>query len=121
MSDNVINMAAYSASEPTPGLYRARLVRGGVFGAIRIWHGPPNDPVTGEELDRSHRWQCTLNESLVNIDRFWPACGKEPVDQAEYDRLVKQYQWAQNNAPDSAYANLHMKLDPLSRKNPLPQ
>ena len=33
---------------PVAGYYRARLVSGGVRGGVRLFYGPPKDPVTGE-------------------------------------------------------------------------
>lgn len=112
--------AGHDVSTPTAGLYRFKLRSGGVFGAVRIWHGPPHDPVTGEELDRGWRWQATFNDEQIDIDRVWPACGRTPIDQREYDRLTKQSSWAQQNAPDSAYADHRKKVDRLSLDTPLP-
>jgi len=40
------------------GYYLIRLDRARrVSVPVRVWYGPPNDPETGEPLDRSHRWQ----------------------------------------------------------------
>lgn len=107
-------------STPTAGLYRYRLRSGAIYGAVRIWHGPPLDPVTGEELDRGWRWQATFNGEYIDLERVWPACGRMPIDQAEYDRLTRQAEWARDAAPDSAYADHRKKIDRLSLDTPLP-
>lgn len=107
-------------STPTAGFYRMRLRSGGVYGAVRIWHGPPHDPVTGEEMDRSWRWQATFDGRDIDLDRVWPACGKEPVPESEYTRLLMQATWARENAPESAYADHRQKIDRLSKSTPLP-
>ena len=97
-----------------------KLTSGGVYGAVRIWHGQPPDPVTGELLDRSLRWQATFNGNPIDIDRVWPACGREPIDLKEAKRLIEQAEWAKECAPDSAYATPRARIDRLSRKTPLP-
>lgn len=107
-------------STPTAGFYRMKLRSGGVYGAVKVWHGPPLDPVTGEELDRSWRWQATYDGQDIDLDRVWPACGREPISEAEYTRLIMQSTWARQNAPDSAYADHGRKIDRLSPDTPLP-
>lgn len=100
-----------SVEVPVEGLYAMKLRRDGVRVGIRIWHGPPNDPVTGEEMDRSHRWQASANGRYIDFDRVWPVCTKEPIDQAEYDHLVTLQRWAEDHAPDSAFADPRRPID----------
>lgn len=107
-------------TQPAPGYYRARLVSGGVRGGVRIWFGPPMDPVTGEELDRSHRWQAEFDGAYVEFDRVWPQCAGEPIDEDEYRRLCARKAWAEQHAPNSAYADRTRRFDPLSASTPLP-
>jgi hypothetical protein len=108
-------------TEPTlPGYYRARLVSGGVRGGVKIWFGAPLDPVTGEELDRSHRWQALFDGEYVDFDRVWPVCAGDPISEAEYRRYCGRKTWAEQNAPDSAYALRTRRLDPLSDNSPMP-
>jgi len=109
-----------SVSQPVAGYYRYRLGASTVKGAVRIWHGPPHDPVTGEELDRSHRWQATFDGEPVDFDRVWPACATDMLTEQEYNFLIARRQWARKNAPDSAYARIGKKFDPLDPANPLP-
>ena len=108
----------YSVSEPTAGFYRMSLVAGGVKVGIRIFHGPPKDPVTGEELDRSWRWQAECNGNPIKLDRAWPQAGRDPIDEAEYQYLTDMARWAERNAPDAPAANPHRKIDLLAA--PLP-
>ena len=98
---------------PVAGFYRHRLVSGGMYVGIRIWFGPPKDPVTGEELDRSPRWQAEANGAYIDLERVWPRCARDPIDQATHDHLMGLQAWAMENAPASAVANPRKRLDPL--------
>lgn len=111
---------AISVSEPVAGFYETQLVMGGPRALIRLWYGPPHDPVTGEEMDRSWRWQALCNEDPIDFDRVWPKCAASPVDQEEVQRMTRRFRWAKENAPDSAYAKPWKKLDPLDQANPMP-
>lgn len=99
---------------PTAGFYRMRLRSGGVPVGVRIWFGAPLDPVTGEEMDRSHRMQAEINGTYAEMDRVWPRCAGEPIDEAEYRHLCATQAWAKQHAPDSALAQPTRKVDPLS-------
>lgn len=109
-----------NVSEPTAGYYRGRLRSGAVRVGIRVWFGPPLDPVTGEEMDRSWRWQAQANGEYVDLDHVWPVCAGEPISEAEYRALVARSEWAKQHAPDSSYADPRRKRDLLSRSEPLP-
>jgi len=98
--------------KPVAGFYRMRLRSGGAYVGARIWHGAPLDPLTGEEMDRSHRWQAHINGAYAEMDRVWPRCAGEPIDEAEYRHLCATQQWAQQHAPDSALAQPTRKIDP---------
>lgn len=105
---------AVDVTEPKAGFYRFRLRSGAVWGAVRIWHGPPLDPVTGEELDRSWRWQAEFNGEPIAFDTVWPVCAGDPVDEAHYRRCAARQDWARTHAPESAYADPARKRDPLA-------
>jgi hypothetical protein len=107
-------------SEPVAGFYRLRLGRDTITGGVRLWFGPPHDPVTGEELDRSWRWQAEFNGEVIDFDRVWPVCAGDQITEQEYQRYIARRDWARENAPDSAYAERGRRLDPLSTKSPLP-
>lgn len=108
----------FNPDVPTAGLYQMRLVSGGVFVAIRIWNGAPLDPVTGEELDRSPRWQAQANGEPIPIDRVWPKCADAPIDLGEFEYLTARQSWAAKNAPDSVFANPKRRIDPLTAPTP---
>ena len=110
----------FDPSIPMAGFYRFRLRGGTVRGGVRIWHGPPYDPVTGEELDRSWRWQAEMDGQYIEIDDVWPQCAGEPISEDAYRELVARRIWAQQNAPRSSYADRTRKIDLLSTHHPLP-
>ncbi len=110
---------AISVSEPVAGWYATQLRSRGVVCAVRLWFGPPKDPVTGEVMDRSHRWQAEVNEEYIEFTDVWPKCAAEPIDDAEAQRLINRARWARENAPESAYANPRKPYDPMDRANPL--
>lgn len=110
----------YNSDTPTAGHYRMALVRGGHPVGICIWHGPPHDPVTGELLDRSHRWQATANGAPIDLERVWPRCAHEPIGQAEHDHLVRLQRWGERHAPDGPQANPTRRIDLLDAATPMP-
>lgn len=101
-------------TRPAEGHYRTKLRGGGVMVGVRIWFGPPADPVTGEELDRSWRWQAEANGEYVEIDDVWPVCAKQPISEADYYEYRAKQRWAQKHAPASAYADPRRRNDPLT-------
>lgn len=107
-------------STPAAGFFRGRLRSGAVTGGIRIWHGPPHDPVTGEEMDRSWRWQAEFDGDPVEFDDVWPACSGSPISERDYRELCARRRWARENAQNSAFANPKRRYDPLSNHEPLP-
>lgn len=106
----------YNPDVPEAGYYRMRMRGGGVFVGVRIWHGPPHDPVTGEELDRSWRWQATVNGRYIDLDRVWPQCAADRISPAEHDHLASLQAWGAAHGHD-ALADPRKRLDPL--KTPL--
>lgn len=96
---------SHDVGVPTAGLYRMKLVRGGVFVPVKIEFRPSRDPETGEPLDRSPGWHALLGDEEVPIERVWPWCAGEPITQAEYDWRVALKQWAVKHAPAEPEAN----------------
>jgi hypothetical protein len=90
-----------------------RLVSGGMSVAIRIWNGPPADPVTGELLDRSYRWQAAANGEPIELERVWPKCAADTITEAEASHLMNLQQWGRD-AGHAAIADPRKRLDPLS-------
>lgn len=113
--------AGYGVSlEPAAGFYRYRLGRDTIVGGVRLWKGPPLDPITGELLDRHWRWQALFNGEPIDFERVWPACAGDPITEQEYNRFVARMAWARKHAPDSAHAEPGRKHDPLSTNSVLP-
>lgn len=112
--------AGISIETPVAGFYRYRLGRDTVRGGVRIWFGPPSDPENGEEMDRFWRWQAEFDGEPIDFDRVWPACAKEMISEADYRAMINRRAWARQHAPDSAYAKIGGRHDPLSASAPLP-
>lgn len=110
---------AVEIAEPVAGFFRMRLTQGSVRGGVRIWNGPPHDPVTGEELDRSWRWQAECNGEPIDFERVWPVCAGDLISADEYRFYAQRQGWARDHAPDSAFADPRRKRDPLSLDEPL--
>ncbi|MES2289320.1 MAG: hypothetical protein V4530_06230 [Pseudomonadota bacterium] len=102
----------FDPDTPIEGFYSTQLRFGGVHVGIRIWYGPPNDPVTGEEMDRSWRWQALCNGEPISLERVWPKCADRPIEKAEYDHFSALQSWGQAN-------NVAGVGDPTKPLNPL--
>jgi hypothetical protein len=111
---------ATDVTKPVEGYFRFKLRSGGVYGGVRIFYGPPLDPVTGEELDRSWRWQALFNDEPIDFDTVWPGCTGQPLSEAEYRTYCARQRWAREHAGQSAYADPKRRLDLLNTQNPLP-
>jgi hypothetical protein len=96
---------APTSDVPRAGFYKLRLVRGGVHVGVRLWEGPPLDPVTRRPLDRSWRWQACCDGRLCPVDRVWPWCVGEPIGEDEYRWLLADRRWARSWAPGLPEAN----------------
>lgn len=109
----------FNPDKPVAGFYSIKLRRDGPPVAIRVWFGPPLDPVTGEELDRGWRWQVqTDGGDMLDVERVWPACARSPITEGQFKHMAGLRSWAKTEAPDSPLANPAAKSDPLH--NPLP-
>ena len=100
----------FNDQTPTAGFYRFRMRSGGMLVGVRIWHGQPADPVTGEPLDRALRWQAMVNGAPVDLERVWPACGRDPTTEAEYLHLCRFGSWM----ADATDTTPRERIDPLS-------
>jgi hypothetical protein len=108
----------FNPDVPVAGFYRFRMRSGGALCGVRIWHGQPSDPVTGELLDRSLRWQAQVNGDPVDLARVWPKCAADPIDADEYEYLRSVQSWAKQHAPTSPQANLMQRINPLTAPTP---
>ena len=101
-----------SADKPESGHYRVRLCKGGPWCALKLFHGPPADPETGEPLDRSPRWQALLDGAEADPWRFWPYCASDRITEAEYNHMLLDLAWVQTHHPDSTEANRSRVVTP---------
>lgn len=108
------------SEDPIAGYYRMALLRGAPPVGIRIFYGPPKDPVTGEIMDRSHRWQAEANGTPIDLERVWPVCAKEALHptgaqsdaaKIEYDLLARTQKWAVENDPWDPRATPRRRTD----------
>lgn len=106
--------AGIAVDTPAAGFYRYRMVKGGFPVAVKIWFGQPKDPITGELMDRSLRWQAEINGRPADIDSLWPRVAGSPIDQAEHDYLASINSWAAEHAPDHAAADPRKPIDLMS-------
>ena len=102
---------------PVAGFYRGKFRSNGALCGLRVWYGAPADPVTGEIMDRSHRWQIEVGGIVAqDIDveaRFWRLC-RERITENAYQKLCAQAAWARDNAPQSSLADPRRKSNPLT-------
>lgn len=110
-------------TDPHPGFYRTRLVRGGPWVPVAIDHGPSCDPVTGEILDRPWLWRMRVGADELPafpdpgaagiLDR-WPYL--EPITEAEYRYLAACIDWAARHAPSAPEASPRQRIDHLTTR-----
>jgi hypothetical protein len=109
--------AGYGVDIETPnaGYYRMQLRSGGAMCGIRIWFGQPLDPVTGEAMDRSLRWQAECNGEYIEIDQVWPLRrSAQTITEIAYNQHCQRQSWARTSAPGSALADPRRKSNPLT-------
>lgn len=96
---------------------------------IRIWYGVPTDPETGEDLDRSPRWQIEIRGKIYGsqdppylggyevdeekLFRLWPKCMRWPITAEEYRFHIDRHRWATENDETDPYGG-DIRIDPLT-------
>jgi hypothetical protein len=100
----------FDADIPVAGCYKVKLVKGGPPCGLRLWYGSPVDPLTGEEMDRSPRWNATLNgREQVDPFRFWPACARDPISEADHLHICRL---SATMDPNDPYFDPRRPMDP---------
>jgi hypothetical protein len=98
---------------------------------VRIWFGPPDDPETGEPLDRSPRWRILIGGveideepvrlggiTFEDLTSFWPACCSDPIDEREYAYRLERQAWASEYDPFDPYGSPGGYIDPMTATLP---
>lgn len=105
--------------------------RGAVPVPVRAWYGQPLDPVTGERLERSWRWQFEFGgmplerfaamygtSEEVILTQFWPKSRDSKIERGRYDYLVDTGKWAREHDPYNPFADARGRVDLLSASIP---
>jgi hypothetical protein len=98
---------------------------------VHVWFGGPLDPETGEELDRSPRWQIQIGFQLLeevpmrvgavwinDITDVWPMCMRWPIEEAEYRYRLERASWAGNYDPMDPHGEIGGRIDPMTCRLP---
>lgn len=104
---------------PRAGYYQTRLVKNGPWVGVRIWFGLP--VIGGEEQDRTPRWCIEVDGETdtiegnrdvgyrcrvaIDISRYWPWCGREPIDEGEYNYKIAYARYCKAHAPERPEAS----------------
>jgi hypothetical protein len=88
-------------SDPVPGFFKIKLVRGGPYVAARLEFGPGVDPETGEELDRSYMWTATVAGKVPRLPSPDPVKAGAmnvwlhgiEITEADYRYLIDSQAW----------------------------
>lgn len=100
---------------------------------VPVWirFAAPTDPDTGEEMDRSPRWQIDVagyaldDEPLQvgdvwinDLTDFWPRCRDNRIDESDYRERIALSAWAAANDPNDAFATPGGKINPMTATLP---
>lgn len=107
------------ASQPEPGYWLVRLVKGGprVPAAIRIVHTTREPGEESNRMDRSPFIAAFIAGDPVSIDDVWHRRG-EPITEADYNFRVADVRWAQQHASDEPQTQPRKKIDLMQAKLP---
>ena len=94
---------------------------------VRVWFGAPVDAETGDELDRSPRWQIQIGFQLLedeplriggiwfrDLSDVWPTCQKNPIDAVDWQYRLARAEWATDNDEADSYSQLGGRIDPMT-------
>ncbi|MCW2248264.1 hypothetical protein M2352_003898 [Azospirillum fermentarium] len=100
--------APRTVDRPEPGFFKIRLVRSGPWVPARIWNGPPHDPLTGDELDRSWRLQVQVFDfapaaEFSRICRVWTHGVR--IAERDYRYMRDRIAWLRANRPADPLVN----------------
>lgn len=97
-------------SEPRCGLYRRKLVRGGVWVAARIFKTGARDDLG--RLIEDETLRCEVDGKPVDdVADQWLWLASNPIDEVEYRMLLRLGPWARQHAPDDPNADPTKAID----------
>jgi hypothetical protein len=98
---------------------------------VKVWFGQPEDPETGEALDRSARWQIKIGFNVMgeepmrvgaltfnDITDVWPTCMRWPITEEEYRYRLERAAWASSYDEDDPHAVIGGRIDPMTCRLP---
>lgn len=103
---------------PQAGFYQTKLIKGGVWVAVRIWWGFPTSLEADETTDRLPGWNAERDGEPVDVFQVWPDCSDEPIPDSEYAFMLARAAHDRIHNPNSPYANPRRRIDPMTA--PLP-
>lgn len=104
-------------NNPECGWYKTRLVKGGPFVPAKIWYEDGDRcPDTGE-LMSDQILMCMINTEARNPFVEWTRLAKSPITEAEYDLMIQQRDWDEENDPGSKSQNPREAIDLLTQKS----
>lgn len=101
--------------QPRPGFFAMRLVKGGAEVGAAIWRGcrcsvnGPEHHHWRETCDRYPPLQAVINGQEAPVQRVWES-GRE-IDEAEYEYLTRDAEWARQWAPEDPRAKPDQAAD----------
>lgn len=90
-------------SDPQPGFYKRKLIKGGPFVPARIWieqHVDGDGDLTREEVLR-----CEIGDRTANAADQWSYLAANPITEADYRFMRDSAAWAAEHAPMRAIAS----------------
>lgn len=90
-------------SDPQPGFYKRKLIKGGPFVPARIWierHVDADGLLTRQEVIR-----CEIGDRAADAADQWSYLADNPITEADYRYMRDAAAWAASYAPDRIIAN----------------
>lgn len=105
-----------NVSRPVPGWYRRRLVKGGPYVGVVIFHGCPFNE--DGPLDRSRPLLCLVNGEWADPLEQWTWIAGSRISAAEYAYLLADAAHAAEHRPTAPRARPREKINLLEAELP---
>jgi len=97
-------------SDPRPGFYERRLVKGGPMVPARIWLVQVLDEETGE-LAADEVFCCEVGGRRADAADQWSYLAAHPISEADFNHMRARTRWAEAHRGDHPIANPHAPVD----------